>query len=492
MLEQSIHSLINRPLLRLPPDALLSTAVAMMDQHHVSCILICESHKPMGIVTDRDLTHLISQHALHSAMTVAEVMAHPVVAIHDNCSYFDVMEYFREHRIRHLVLLNPQGEVSGVVTETDVVNTLETIELLARIPVSDVMSEKIVVSVTPESTLREAIDQMNRLNIGSIVVAYQGKPVGILTEGDIPSLLTRGVNLDTRIDAAIFSEVPVISHALTSYEALHMLRKDRHHHLVVVNDDGSMLGVLSRSDFTKGLVKQHIDELQRIIERQQNELVTAKLELAAMKQQEAEDRYLALLNTANDAIISMDDRGIIIEWNPAAERMFGYSREQASGCELADLILPASLRERHRSGLRKHLETGKSSSMGKIIMVNGIHADGKDVPVELTIARVQTNDATLFTAFLRDITERKRNEQKLHKRGQQLSHLANASRHINSVLKTSRIMRSLMDEAISMVNAESGAAGTFTDGRMRFREYVKGNQRMPIDMEFGAGYGVPG
>jgi len=295
MLEQSIHTLINRPLFSLPPEALLSEAIAMMDEHHISCVLVCASRQPVGIVTDRDLTHLVSKHTIHSAMTVAEVMAHPVIAIHDSCSYFDVMEYFREHRIRHLVLLNQQDEVSGVVTETDVINTLETIDLLARIPVSGVMSDKAVVSVTPESPLREAIDQMNQLNIGSIVVADQGKPVGILTESDIPHLLTQGVDMDSRVDATIISAVPVISHTLTSYEALQVLRKDLHHHLIVVNDDGDIAGVLSRSDFTKGLVKQHIDELQKTIERQHNDLVFAKLELAAIKQREAEDRYLALL-----------------------------------------------------------------------------------------------------------------------------------------------------------------------------------------------------
>jgi len=402
MLEQSIHTLINRPLFSLPPEALLSEAVAMMDEHHISCVLVCESNKPTGIVTERDLTRLVAGHTMHDSMTVAEIMMQPVVAIHDNCSYFDVMEYFREHRIRHLVLLNGQDEVSGVVTETDVINTLETIDLLARIPVADVMSDKVVVSIAPETSLREAIDRMSRLKIGSIVVADQGKPVGILTENDIPHLLIRNVNLDARIDSVMTAEPPVISHTMTSYEALQCLRKDAHHHLVVVHDDGSMAGVLSRSDFTKGLVKQHIDDLQQTIEQQQQELVAAKLELVRIKQQEVEDRYQTLLNTANDAIISMDDQGMVMEWNPAAESMFGYSREDACGRELANLILPPDLRERHRSSLKKQVETGNSSNMGKVIAVHGIHADGTEIPVEMTIARIQTHGVSLFTAFLRD------------------------------------------------------------------------------------------
>jgi len=315
------------------------------------------------------------------------------------------------------------------------------------------------------------------------VVAEHGKPVGILTENDIPHLLTRNIHLNARIDSIMTARPPVISHTMTSYEALQCLRKDTHHHLVVVRDDGSMAGVLSRSDFTKGLVKQHIDDLQNTIERQQDELIAAKLELADIKQQAAENRYLAL---------SMDEQGMVIEWNPAAECMFGYSRLETIGRELADFILPPDLREKHRSSLRKQVDTGDGSTLGKVIEVNGIHADGHKVPVELTIARVQTNGDIVFTAFLRDITERQQREKKLRKRRQQLSHLANASRQINSILESSHIMRALVGEAIEMVNAESGAAGVFVEGRMQFHEYVQGKQRIAIDMGFELGDGVPG
>ncbi|MDQ6973090.1 MAG: PAS domain S-box protein, partial [Mariprofundaceae bacterium] len=465
---------------------------SMMDQHHISCVLICRENKPLGIVTDRDLTHLIGRNAIHASTTVAEVMAHPVISIHDSSNYFDVMEYFREHRIRHLVLLNQDEEVSGIVTETDIINTLETIELLASIPVSDVMSDKVVVSVMPASTLRKAIDQMNHLNIGSIVVADQCKPVGILTESDIPHLLDQGIDLDSRIDAVIPSRVPAIPNTLTSFDALQVLREERCHHLIVLHDNGEVAGVLSRSDFTKGLIKKHLNNMESMIEQQQRDLYTARLELADMRKQEAEDKYHTLLQAATDAVISINDQGIIIEFNPAAEKIFGYAKADAIGKELADLIMPPSIQEKHRSGLKRYLVSGESANMGKLIEVSAIRSDGTEVPLELTITPIYAKQGTRFTAFLRDITLRKQSEQKLDRRTQQLSHLARASLRINAKLEIAQIMSALVDEAMLMVNAQSGAAGLFIEGCMQFHEYMTGGQCSLIDMSFEPGCGVPG
>ena len=150
------------------------------------------------------------------------------------------------------------------------------------------------------------------------------------------------------------------------------------------------------------------------------------------------------------------------------------------------------IREEHRRSLRKQLETGDSSNLGKVIVINGIHADGRKIPIEMTLARIDTQSTTLFTAFLRDITEHKCHEKKLNRHKQQLIHLANAASCINSVLKTPHIMRALVDEAIAIVNADSGAAGILVNGHIQFHEYIQNGQYIAINMAFKPSYGVPG
>lgn len=125
----------------------------------------------------------------------------------------------------------------------------------------------------------------------------------------------------------------------------------------------------------------------------------------------AEAFYRALLDSALDCIITMDSNGIVQEFNPAAERVFGFSRAEAVGQELAELIIPRSLRERHRRGLAHYLETGEGPVLGRRIEINGIRRDGSEILVELAITPLKVKGTTVFTAYLRDITERKRGEE---------------------------------------------------------------------------------
>ena len=119
----------------------------------------------------------------------------------------------------------------------------------------------------------------------------------------------------------------------------------------------------------------------------------------------------ALLNSALDCIISMDAAGRVIEFNPAAERVFGHTRDQALGQELASLIIPPDQRERHRKGLQHYLETGEGPVLGKRFEVKALRADGSEILVELAITALHGESEPVFTAYLRDITDRARGEE---------------------------------------------------------------------------------
>ena len=122
-------------------------------------------------------------------------------------------------------------------------------------------------------------------------------------------------------------------------------------------------------------------------------------------------RTRAILNTALDAVIGMDHRGIVTEFNPAAERMFGHSRDQAIGRQLADLIIPPDLRQQHRDGLKRHLATGEGPFLNRRVETRGYHAAGREFPIEVAIIPVVTDGPPLFTGFVRDLTERKAAEE---------------------------------------------------------------------------------
>ena len=129
----------------------------------------------------------------------------------------------------------------------------------------------------------------------------------------------------------------------------------------------------------------------------------------------SETRKAAILDSALDCIVTIDHQGCITEFNPAAERTFGHRRDEVLGQQLADVIVPPTLRARHRDGLARYLATGETRVLGKRIEMTAVRADGREFPTELAITRIPLDGPPSFTGYLRDITERKQAEEKLRR-----------------------------------------------------------------------------
>jgi PAS domain S-box-containing protein len=154
---------------------------------------------------------------------------------------------------------------------------------------------------------------------------------------------------------------------------------------------------------------------------------------------EREARHTAILESALDSIITIDDRGRVLEFNDAAQETFGYKAEEAVGREMAELIVPPHLLEDHRRGFARYLETGEARVLGRRLEIVGRRADGSEFPVELTITRIGLPGPPVFTGYLRDITERKRAEGELRSSRARLVEAQDAERR--------RLERNLHDGA---------------------------------------------
>jgi PAS domain S-box-containing protein len=117
------------------------------------------------------------------------------------------------------------------------------------------------------------------------------------------------------------------------------------------------------------------------------------------------DELRLILETALDAVVVMKPDGVVADWNDRAVGVFGWSREEAVGRIMADLIIPERYREAHRKGLRRYLESGKGNVLGRRIEVSGLRKNGEEFPLELSIAPIQDRESVLFVGFVRDITE---------------------------------------------------------------------------------------
>jgi PAS domain S-box-containing protein len=183
-------------------------------------------------------------------------------------------------------------------------------------------------------------------------------------------------------------------------------------------------------------------------------------------------RQTAMLQSALDAVVTMDREGRVVDFNPAAERTFGYSSEEAVGRDMAELIVPAELRSRHRRGLARYLAGEEPRILDRRVEIAGMRADGTQFPVELTITRIKLPGPPVFTGYLRDITDRKAAELELRASRARIIEAADAARR--------RLERDLHDGAQqrlvelaldlrmarSMLNRDPGQASALLDAAL--------------------------
>lgn len=139
--------------------------------------------------------------------------------------------------------------------------------------------------------------------------------------------------------------------------------------------------------------------------------------------QEREARLRSILETAPDAIIVIDDRGIMESFSPAAERLFGFTAEEAIGRNVS-ILMPSPYRERHDGYIQHYLETGERRIIGIGRIVVGQRKNGSTFPMELAVGEATVNGRRLFTGFIRDLTERQLTENRLQELQTELLHVS--------------------------------------------------------------------
>lgn len=131
--------------------------------------------------------------------------------------------------------------------------------------------------------------------------------------------------------------------------------------------------------------------------------------------QESELKMRAIIDSALDAVIVINQEATILEWNTQAEITFGWTAEEAIGRPLTETIIPPQYRAAHTQGMKHFLETGEGPALKQRIEISAINRLGKEFPIELTILPILVGDTYFFSSFIRDISKRKREEEKRDK-----------------------------------------------------------------------------
>ena len=205
----------------------------------------------------------------------------------------------------------------------------------------------------------------------------------------------------------------------------------------------------------------------------------------------SEARKAAILDSALECIVTIDHEGCITEFNPAAERTFGHRRDEVLGRQLADIIIPPALRERHRQGFARYLATGEARVLGQRIEMTAVRADGCEFPTELAITRIPLDGPPSFTGYMRDITERKRSEEELRRseaflaEGQQLSRVGSFSWRVatDEIMWSEQLYRIFEIDRDVRVTFEVIGTRVHPEDLSTFREQIERSRRDGSNMQ---------
>ena len=174
-----------------------------------------------------------------------------------------------------------------------------------------------------------------------------------------------------------------------------------------------------------------------------------------------QERTKMIVDHALDAVISVNEDGIIIDWNPQAETLFGWTKEEIVGQLVSEKIIPPDFREAHNQGFQRYLRTRKGTMLNQRIEVSALNRKGEVFPIEISVNPFTMEGTTIFSAFIRDITERKETEQTLRAAKEAAEHAAKAK---------SEFLATMSHEIRTPMNGIIGMTGLLLDTEMTIEQ----------------------
>lgn len=393
--EWPVASIMSRAVLTCGPDVPLDEAAAMMGRRGCSCIVIVSDNgAPVGIWTERDALAVDLDTVNGMVQPISTAMSQPIRTILPQTSLQDLVTRFRESDVRHFVVAE-DGVVQGVVTQTDVIRhqglhsflTLRDIGSLVRRTATVVMSDEVVSNVA--RTMRNS-------GVDAVVVSDNGAPYGVLTERDVLRLIAHRQTA-TRVRDVCSHPVVSAPRTLPLIQAHDLMERRRIRHLVVVDEDGAAVSMLSFSDILSGIELDYLRFLRGALDRQQ----------AALAATEARER--TIIETTQEGYVEIDRDGLIVRVNAAMQRLVGLSAEKMIGQSPLDLCDPGRA-DFYRQQLDRVATTDHRS-----YEANYIHRDGHLVPLKVSASTLRDADgkATGAFAFMTDLSDIKKAEARL-------------------------------------------------------------------------------
>lgn len=392
------------------PDLTLGEAARLMSDAPLSCLVVKQQDKLLGILTERDIVTQMHERTPPD-VPVSAVMTSPVITAHRADTFREGLLLMRQYGLHHLVVTNDAGEVEGVVSESDMRSHLG-LGIVGKMHNLLTAMDRQSPRYSPETPVQTALQRMVFERWDYVVVTQNMMPLGILTERDMPRLLRDYADVSAlTLSEVMSSRLVTITVDSGLAEAVGIMTQSRLRHLVVIDEKGRFLGVISQQGLLERIGLELIGDSLHELEALRAERKAAELEL-----REREEIYSTLVNQAADAIVLIDGETLgFAEFNAVAHEGLGYTREEFAAMTLTDLQAEQT-HEQVRRLVGKHLEKGGNNRLE----VAHLRKDGSVRLTQVSSRSVNIRGKLYLLAIWSDITERKHAEDALRNSEQKL------------------------------------------------------------------------
>lgn len=346
----------------------------LLAEQHTSCVLVLDDSQLVGILTQRDIVRLIAEHQSLAELAVEDVMSQPVITLkaEDNLDIFSVLNLMRHHQIRHLPMVDNQGEILGVLTPRRLRSLLEPADLMKMRQVHEVMTSTVIHAVSTDP-VQQIIQMMVEHQASCLVIvetiAGPTKPlcpIGILTERDIIKCQQQELNLErTQAQDVMSTPLFLVSPEDSLWTAHIRMEHHKVRHLVVADLQGELKGIVTQSH----LLPRDQEEISEVLELLQQQVQDLQTEYAKLQQKRTDDlvreanvqkgvrKHLdSKLRDANQrltfhvdnsplAVVEWDSQFRVQRWSQQSENIFGWSASEVLGKHWTDwhFVLEADL-----------------------------------------------------------------------------------------------------------------------------------------------------
>ena len=256
----TLRDIMTRNVRALPPHATLRDAAHMMAAEHISSLLVMADGKALGIITESSFLRTLHEN-VPDDIPLEAIMSHPLITAPADLDLASARDLVEQHGIRHLAISDSSGEVCGIVSDTDFRMHLGT-DAFRHLRTLETLMDRNIPSLPPEATFGDALASMVEHGADYLIVAASGAPVGIITERDIPRLVSTCPAPNTMLMLeAMSSPVHSVQVDATVTHALEMMGRLRLRHMVVLAPDGRILGVISQRRLFEQLAFERLESV---------------------------------------------------------------------------------------------------------------------------------------------------------------------------------------------------------------------------------------